>query len=205
MDSEEKMKNEVEKEPVDFAEDVEDAAEKTAEEKTGSDPAKDAKKGKGKKDKSEAELIAAKAKIDALLSELAEEKERYTRMYAEYENFRKRTAKEKENTWTDAVGDTLTSILPVLDNLDRAAGAEGDAEAVRKGLDLTRKSFLDALAKLGVEEIEAEGKTFDPALHNAVMHVEDETLGENEIVEVLMKGYKKGDKVLRYSMVKVAN
>ncbi len=152
-----------------------------------------------------------KKKIKALEEELAaankkaeEMNEKYMRMLAEYDNFRKRSAKEREGIYGDAYTDALTAILPVLDNLERAEGCT-DAEGLSKGLELTLKSFKDTLEKMGVKEIEAMGKTFDPNLHNAVFHIEDESFGENEIVEVLMKGYTKGDKVIRYSMVKVAN
>ena len=152
-----------------------------------------------------------KKKIKALEAELAEVNkkaeeinEKYMRMLAEYDNFRKRSAKERESIYGDAYTDALTSILPVLDNLERAEGCT-DAEGLAKGLELTLKSFRETLEKMGVTEIEAIGKTFDPNLHNAVFHVDDESFGESEIVEVLMKGYTKGDKVIRYSMVKVAN
>ena len=152
-----------------------------------------------------------KKKVKALEAELAEVKkqaeetnEKYLRMLAEYDNFRKRSAKERESVYGDAYTDALTSILPVLDNLERAEGCT-DAEGLSKGLELTLKSFRETLEKMGVKEIEAVGKTFDHNLHNAVFHIEDESYGENEIVEVLMKGYTKGDKVIRYSMVKVAN
>lgn len=152
-----------------------------------------------------------KKKLKALESELEEAKkqaeeinEKYMRMLAEYDNFRKRSAKERETIYADAYTDALTSILPVLDNLERAEGCT-DAEGLSKGLELTLKSFRETLDKMGVKEIEAMGKPFDPNIHNAVFHVDDDNYGENEIVEVLMKGYTKGDKVIRYSMVKVAN
>lgn len=152
-----------------------------------------------------------KKKIKALEAELAEANkkaeelnEKYMRMLAEYDNFRKRSAKERESVYSDAYTDALTSILPVLDNLERAEGCT-DAEGLSKGLELTLKSFRETLEKMGVKEIESMGKTFDPNVHNAVFHVDDDSFGENEIVEVLMKGYTKGDKVIRYSMVKVAN
>ena len=147
-------------------------------------------------------------KLEAELAEarrVAEEtNEKYMRMLAEYDNFRKRSAKEKEGVYGDACADVLTSILPVLDNLERAEACK-DAEGLAKGLELTLKSFRETLEKLGVHEIESVGQTFDPNLHNAVMHEENDACGENEITEVLMKGYKKGDKVIRYAMVKVAN
>ncbi len=161
---------------------------------------KTSEKGAGKADKKkikklEEELAAAKA-------ETQEINDRYLRMLAEYDNFRKRSAKEREGIYGDAYADALLAVLPVLDNLERADACK-ESEALAKGLELTLKSFYDTLEKMGVREIEA--KTFDPNVHNAVMHVEDENYGENEIVEVLMKGYKKDDKVIRYAMVKVAN
>ena len=127
------------------------------------------------------------------------------RLYAEYDNFRKRSAKEKESIYSDACADVLASILPIADTLDRAANTEGDAEQVRKGLMMILKSFEETLGKLGVKEMDCLGKEFDPNLQNAVMHVEDESYGENVVVEVLMKGYEKDGKVIRHAMVKVAN
>ena len=156
--------------------------------------------------KAEAELADTQKALDALQGELKEEKEKYLRMLAEYDNFRRRTAKEKDSIYADAVSDTVMELLPVIDNLERAAqsttGLDG-ADAVTKGVAMTLKSALDALAKLGVSEVET--KTFNPDIHNAVMHVEDESLEEGQIVEVFQKGYVRGDKVIRYAMVKVAN
>lgn len=130
--------------------------------------------------------------------------DKYLRMAAEYENFRKRSAKEREGVYAEACADCISALLPILDNLERAAQYKNDDPAtVAKGLEMTLKSFYDTLAKLGVTEIAAE--TFDPNVHNAVMHIEDEEHGESEIVEVLQKGFIKGDKVIRYAMVKVAN
>ena len=169
---------------------------------------KPAKTEKKKVKKLEAELADVKNALAEKDASLAELNETYLRLAAEYDNFRKRSAKEREGIYTDACCDVLTQILPILDTLERAAQYSTDADAetpMGKGLALTLKSFSETLAKLGVTEIEALGKTFDPNLHNAVMHVEDENAGEGEIVEVFMKGYAKGDKVLRYSMVKVAN
>lgn len=197
-----------------FAESEETVAEETveidvaesAEEESGEE--KPAKGEKKKLKKAEAEIAELKKKLEAKESELSEANDKYLRLFAEYDNFRKRTAKEKEETYSDACCHVLSELLPVLDNLERAAQYNtGDtAETqVGKGLELTLKSFAETLSKLGVAEIEAAGKTFDPNLHNAVMHIEDENFGESEIVEVFMKGYAKGDKVLRYSMVKVAN
>ena len=160
---------------------------------------KSCKTDKKKVKKFEAELEKKEAEIKEL-------NDKYTRLFAEYDNFRKRTAKEKEGIYADAYIDALTQILPVLDNLERAAAFENaDAEVLRKGLELTLKSFSETLEKMGVKEIEALGKEFDPNVHNAVMHVDDESVGESEVVEVFAKGYIRGDKVLRHSMVKVAN
>ena len=163
---------------------------------------------KKKLKKAEAEIAELKKTLETKEAEIAELGDRYMRLFAEYDNFRKRTAKELEGKAADAACDTLAQILPVLDNLERAAQYNTEDTAATnmgKGLELTLKSFIETLEKLGVHEIEAEGKTFDPNIHNAVMHIEDEELGESQVVEVFMKGYAKGDKVLRHSMVKVAN
>ena len=162
-------------------------------------------KKKLKKAEAEAEKLAAENK--ALAEQLAEANDKYMRLYAEYDNFRRRSQKEKEGIYTDAYVDALTKILPILDNLERAAqyGGEDTDHPLAKGLELTLKSFAETMEKMGVAEIPALGEQFDPNVHNAVMHVDDESFGENEVVEVFMKGYAKGDKVLRHSMVKVAN
>ena len=173
-----------------------------ADEKCEKESSSDKKKGK----KLEVELEKKEKEISELETKLVEANDKYTRLFAEYDNFRKRSAKEKEGIYADAYIDALTQILPVLDNLERAAAFENaDADALAKGLELTLKSFVETLDKMGVKEIEALGKPFDPNVHNAVMHVDDETLGESEVAEVFAKGYIRGDKVLRHSMVKVAN
>ena len=133
---------------------------------------------------------------------LAEARDKYMRLAAEYDNFRKRSAKEKEGIYADAYSDCILALLPVADNLERAL-LFPEGEKVLEGVRMTMNQFTEALKKLGVEEIET--KVFDPVYHNAVMHVEDEAFGEGEIVEVFQKGYKKGDKVIRHAMVKVAN
>jgi molecular chaperone GrpE len=169
---------------------------------TEAENAEENKADKGDKKKSK----KLEAELEKKEKELAEANDKYMRLFAEYDNFRKRSAKEKEGIYADAYIDALAQILPVLDNLERAAAYENsDAESLKKGLELTLKSFAETLAKMGVKEIEAEGKTFDPNLHNAVMHIDDENYGESEVVEVFAKGYARGDKVLRHSMVKVAN
>ena len=131
--------------------------------------------------------------------------DKYLRLMAEFDNYKKRSAKERENIYTDVRVDTVSRFLPVYDNLERALKAETADEAYKKGVEMTFNQLLDVFKKLGVEEIESVGKPFNPNLHNAVMHVEDEALGENEIVEEFQKGFKVGDKVIRFSMVKVAN
>ncbi|MBQ8207140.1 MAG: nucleotide exchange factor GrpE [Clostridia bacterium] len=152
------------------------------------------------------ELNETKKALEESEKTLEESNNKYLTMLAEYDNFRRRSAKEKESTYTDAYADVLAQILPVIDNLERAAAyGDGNAENVAKGLEMTLRSFTEIMEKLGVKEIESLGKTFDPEVHNAVFHTDDESYGEQEIVEVLQKGYMIGEKVLRYAMVKVAN
>jgi molecular chaperone GrpE len=162
----------------------------------------------GSQDGTTGEFVSYKIKLESenrkLSNELEAMKERILRITAEYENYRKRTAREKDGIYTDAVEDVLKNMLPVLDNLERATTVNGSVDDLKKGLEMTIRQFKDSLEKLQVEEISSDGE-FDPNLHNAVMHVEDESLGKNAVVEVFQKGYKRGNKVLRYSMVKVAN
>ena len=165
------------------------------------------KEGKGdrkKVKKLEGEIEALRRQLEQAQEKAAAAEDKYMRMIAEYDNFRKRSVKERENCYSDAYADAVNAVLPVLDNLERAA-MYSEAEAVAKGLELTLKSFIETFEKLGIHEIESMGKTFDPNIHNAVMHVDDEAYGESEIVDVLQKGYIKGDRVIRYAMVKVAN
>ena len=142
---------------------------------------------------------------EAPKKETVVELEQYLRLQAEYDNFRKRSAKERENIYTDVRVDTVTRFLPVYDNLERALKADCADEAYKKGVEMTFQQLMEVFQKLGVEPIPAEGQTFDPNFHNAVMHVEDESVGENTIVQELQRGFKIGDKVVRFSMVKVAN
>lgn len=182
---------------------AENAAEETAD---GSEDGKLKMGDKRRLKKIEAELADTQKKLTETEATLAEEKEKYLRMLAEYDNFRRRTAKEKEAIYNEASADAIKAILPVIDNLERAAAAisEEDAESTfAKGVTMTLKSATDALTKMGVTAIETE--TFDPNVHNAVMHVEDDSRPEGTIVEVFQKGYKKGDHVIRYAMVTVAN
>ncbi|MBO6019825.1 MAG: nucleotide exchange factor GrpE [Clostridia bacterium] len=152
------------------------------------------------------ELAAAKEKAAELEKALAEEKEKYLRMFAEYDNFRRRSQKERDGIYTDAVSDVVGAIRPSADNLERAGRySDGDGETVAEGLRLTMNALSECLTKLGVTAFGEVGDKFDPNLHNAIMHEEDETKGEGEIVEVFQPGYKRGDKIIRYAMVKVAN
>ncbi len=132
-------------------------------------------------------------------------KEQFLRLAAEYDNYRKRTAKEKESLWTDAKADTIQAFLPVYDNLERAMKQDTSDEAYKKGVEMTMNQLKEVFAKLGVTEIEAEGKPFDPNLHNAVMHIEDGNIGENTVAQVFQTGFMLGEKVIRFAMVQVAN
>lgn len=136
---------------------------------------------------------------------LAEAADKYLRLAAEYDNYRKRTAKEKDHAWSEAKAQTVAAFLPVYDNLERAMKQETADEAYKKGVEMTMKGLQDALTGLGVELIPALGETFDPNRHNAVMHCDDEEAGENTIVEVFQQGFICGEKVIRFAMVKVAN
>ena len=187
---------------------VETPAEEVPAEETAAETPEEGKcKGSDKKKlkKAEAELAETKKKLEAAEAALAEEKDKYLRMLAEYDNFRRRTAKEKEAIYGDATADTIKGLLPVVDTLERAAAlTPEDAESpLGKGITMTLKSATDALAKLGVEEVPTD--VFNPDIHNAVMHIEDESLGEGAIVAVFQKGYRKGDHIIRYAMVQVAN
>lgn len=148
------------------------------------------------------ELTEALAKIEELEKKHLEEQDKYLRVLAEYDNFRKRTAKERDGIYSDAYIDCVKQLLPVIDNIDRVITLEADASFM-DGLKLIVNSVHQTLEKMGVTEIET--KTFDPNLHNAVMHIDDEAYGEGEIVEVFQKGYTLKDRVIRYAMVKVAN
>ena len=150
--------------------------------------------------------------VDPLLSELeslkdqvAGQEDKYLRLAAEYENYRKRTAKEKESLWTDVKADTAGAFLPVYDNLERALKQDTADEAFKKGVEMTMNQLKEVLTKLGITEIPAQGQPFDPKYHNAVMHVEDESLGQNVVAEVFQTGFQCGEKVIRFAMVKVAN
>jgi len=131
--------------------------------------------------------------------------DRYLRLMAEYDNYRKRSQKEKDGLYEAVKADTVSKFLPVYDNLLRALSQPTEDEACRKGVEMIMNQFNSTLEKLGVTKIESLGQSFDPELHNAVMHVDDDTKGENEIVEVFQEGFRLGEKVIRFAMVKVAN
>ena len=142
---------------------------------------------------------------EKLQEALREKEDQYLRLLAEYDNYRKRSQKEKENAWATAKAETIKELLPVYDNLERALKQETCDEAYAKGVQMTMTQLKTVLEKLGVEEIPAQGQPFDPNLHNAVMHIEDDAYGEGVVVEEFEKGFCIGDRVLRYSVVKVAN
>ncbi len=139
--------------------------------------------------------------IESLKKELAESNDKYLRLAAEYDNYRKRTAKEKSDAYTDAYADAVKALLPVADSLDKALEfSPGD-----DGIKALSKQVTDIFSKIGVTPIESDGKEFDPNLHNAIMHEEDESLGENVVSQTFQRGYMLGEKVIRHAMVKVAN
>lgn len=181
----------------------EDTASEETEVKT-ENAEKTEKTEKKEKKSSKKEIDALKKEVEELKKTVEEKNEMFLRIAAEYENYRKRTAKEKEGLYGDAYIDAVTQLLPILDNLERAV-AFAESGNLTEGVNLTLNMFKETFTKMGVEEIVTENAEFDPNLHNAVMHVDDESVGENMIVETFSKGYKRGDKVIRYAMVKVAN
>ena len=172
------------------------AEAKKAEEKP-SGKKQDKKESKGAGEKKEEQSSPAE--------ELKGANDRYLRLLAEYDNYRKRSQKEKDSLYADIKSDTVAKFLPVYDNLVRALAQSTEDEAYRRGVEMIMTQFNTTLEKLGATKIECLGQKFDPSLHNAVMHVEDEEKGENEIVEVFQEGFMMGEKVIRFAMVKVAN
>ena len=160
-----------------------------------------------KKEKKASKKDAEKTLIDQiekLKDEIKEKDDRHLRMAAEYDNFRRRSREEKDATYEVAMSETVSEFLQVIDNLERAALYD-DAVKVKEGLVMIAKSIESVFSKLGIEEVGKIGEKFDPNLHNAVMHIDDDSFGENEIVEVFQKGYKKGSRIIRFAMVKTAN
>lgn len=155
------------------------------------------------------EVADSPSELETKLAEteqsLAEKEKQYQYLAAEYDNFRRRSAKEKTEAYSKAKADAALAFLPVYDNLQRALAAPCGDEAYVKGVEMTMTQLKQVLEKLGITEIEALGQPFDPNLHNAVMHVEDDSVGESTVVEVFQTGFKMGDKVIRFAMVKVAN
>lgn len=144
-------------------------------------------------------------KQDSTKQELEEMTDRYKRLMAEFDNFKKRSSKERETLYNSLISDIITSILPVVDNLEKAVSTKTEDESYKQGVEMVYKQLIDALSNLGVEQIPTVGETFNPEYHEAVSSVQDDTLGEKEIKEEFRKGYKIGDKVIRHSMVVVAN
>ena len=143
--------------------------------------------------------------VQKMQEELENTTDRLKRLMAEFDNFKKRNAKEREMQYGSILGDVINGLLPVIDNLEKAAAADTEDANYKQGIDLVLKQFIDVLSSFGVQQIESIGKIFDPELHEAVSMVQDESLGEKEIKEEYRKGYMIGDKVIRHSMVVVAN
>lgn len=187
------------KEEVKAPELKEEAPAPETEAKAEKPESKAAKKESKKEEKKKA------PKKPSLEDEMAALNDRYLRLCAEYDNFRRRSQKEKDNLYGDVKAEAVKQFLPVYDNLERALAQSTEDEAYRRGVEMIMTQFISTLEKLGVERIESQGEKFDPSFHNAVMHVDDEEKGENEIVEVFQQGFRLGDKIIRFAMVKVAN
>lgn len=195
--------------PVTPAEETAPQETETAAEAAAKQEAADTPGGKkAEKKKQEETFTLTKAqmeKLEGVARELETQKEQFLRLAAEYDNYRKRTAKEKEGIYNNAKADTLTVMLPVYDNLERAIAGLTEGDVHRQGIEMILKQFKESLARLGVSEMECLGQPFDPERMNAVMHVEDESAGENTVAEIFQKGFLLGEKVLRFATVKVAN
>ena len=196
----EETKEPLEETPV-TAETAETEQEKTPE---NQEPEKKAKK-KEKKEKGITFTREQVEKMELAAKQLESVKDQFTRLTAEYDNYRKRTTKEKDQSYGNGKADAVTKMLPVYDNLERALNQPTEDAAYKKGVELTMNELVKIFTGLGVEIFGAPGDSFDPNLHNAVMHTEDESLGENVIAQVFQKGFKVGDKVVRFAMVQVAN
>ena len=192
------------------AEEQEPQQAETTEEQTAQTPETE-EKSKGGKKKKEKEKTYTLTQQQMEAAELAAKqlesvKDQFVRLTAEYDNYRKRTAKEKDALYQDAKADTVRAFLAVYDNLERAVAAPGDEDSPhKKGLEMIFHQYQDILKNLGVTEIEAQGQPFDPEKHNAVMHIEDETYGESVVAQVFQAGFMLGDKVIRHAIVQVAN
>ena len=170
------------------------------------EPAPEKNKAKKKKEKGVTFTREQVEQMEQAVQQLETVKDQFTRLAAEYDNYRKRTAKEKDSLYQDAKADTIREFLAVYDNLERAASAPGGGDdAHKKGLEMIFAQYREILKKLGVTEIEAQGQPFDPERHNAVMHIDDEQFGENEVAQVFQAGFLLGEKVIRHAIVQVAN
>ena len=185
----------------------EDIEQETVEtEETSAEETREEKKAKKKKEKGITFTREQVEQMELAVKQLDSVKDQFVRLTAEYDNYRKRTAKEKDTIYQDAKADTVKAFLAVYDNLERAANSAGGEDSPhKKGLEMIFTQYKEILKGLGGEEIEAHGKEFDPELHNAVMHIDDESLGENIVAQVFQAGFKMGDKVIRHSIVQVAN
>ena len=187
-------------------EEVTETPEAQVEQEAAQDEEKAEKKAKKKKEKGITFTREQVEQMELAVKQLETTKDQFTRLSAEYDNYRKRTTKEKDNIYQDAKADTVKAFLDVYDNLERAAAAPGDEESPhKKGLEMIFQQYKTILEKLGVTEIQAKGQTFDPEKMNAVMHIDDENLGENEVAQVFQAGFRMGDKIVRYAIVQVAN
>ena len=187
---------EVPQEEAPPAEEAPETAEKTEK----------APKGRKKKEKTYTLTREQMEAAELAAKQLESVKDQFVRLTAEYDNYRKRTAKEKDSLYQDAKADTIREFLAVYDNLERAVSTEGDEDSPhKKGLEMIFHQYQEILKKLGVTEIEAQGAPFDPEKHNAVMHIDDENFGENVVSQVFQAGFMLGDKVIRHAIVQVAN
>lgn len=194
-------------EPEEAQPEQEAPQEQPAQEEAKPEPEEKGGKGKKKKEKTYTLTREQMEAAEMAAKQLESVKDQFVRLTAEYDNYRKRTAKEKEGIYANAKIDTIKGMLPVYDNLERGLaqfGAEDD-DPHKKGLEMIFNQYKEALTRLGVTPIDCVGKEFDPERHNAVMHIEDESCGENTVVEVLQQGFMLGDKALRFAIVKVAN
>ena len=172
------------------------------------EPKEESKAAKPKKSKEKKYTLTREQmeQMELAAKQLEAAKDQYTRLAAEYDNYRKRTTREKETIYQDAKGDTIEKFLAVYDNLERALKADDQSDSPhKKGMEMIFAQFKGILEAMGVTEIEALGQPFDPAKHNAVMHIDDESLGENVVADVFQAGFMLGDKVLRFAAVRVAN
>ena len=202
----EETKQPAEETPEEPKEQPQEEAPPAEESAESAEKAEKAPKGKKKKEKTYTLTQAQMEAAELAAEQLESVKDQFVRLTAEYDNYRKRTAKEKDSLYQDAKADTIREFLAVYDNLERAVATEGDEDSPhKKGLEMIFHQYQEILKKLGVTEIEAQGQTFDPEKHNAVMHIDDENFGENVVSQVFQAGFMLGDKVIRHAIVQVAN